>query len=154
MAEEEISASAEDYLEALYLLIKDKDEIGTSDIASFLGVKLPSVTEMMGKLKKKGLVNHEKYGEISLTTRGKEVAKEISNRHEDLVSFLELLGVDNESAQLDACKIEHVVGQNTMQKLRKFLEFATGAPEEPIWLKHYRKFVETDERSECERQRN
>ncbi|MFW5913127.1 MAG: metal-dependent transcriptional regulator [Candidatus Hadarchaeota archaeon] len=151
MKREKMSSSVEDYLEAVYLLVEEKDEVGTSDIASFLGVKLPSVTEMLRKLREKDLINYEKYGKITLTPTGKRMGEKISQRHEDLVSFLKFLGVDEDSAQLDACKVEHVVGQNTMEKLRKFLKFADEAPEKPTWLEHYREFMETGEHPECER---
>lgn len=151
MAEKALSSSVEDYLEAVYLLTEEKNEVGTSDIASFLGVTLPSVTEMLKKLREKRLVNYEKYGNISLTSKGRKIGEEVSSRHSDLVSFLKILGVEEESAQLDACKVEHVIGENTMKKLRKFLNFVDEAPEEPTWLEHYRHFVETGMHPECER---
>ncbi len=150
MKKERISSSAEDYLEAVYLLKDKKEKVGNSDIASFLEITLPSVTEMLKKLRKKSLVNYKKYGKISLTPKGEKIAKEVSSRHKDLASFLKLLGVNEESAQLDACKIEHIVGKNTMNKLRKFLNFIEKAPEEPTWLKHYRQFLETGEHPDCE----
>lgn len=147
---DEVSSSVEDYLEAIYILSEEKDQVGTSDIASFLNVKLPSVTEMMEKLGEKDLVNYQKYGKISLTSEGKEKAKEVSQKHSDLVDFLELLGVDEESAQIDACKIEHVIGKDTMEKLRKFLDFVEGSPKDPKWLKHYQEFDETGKHPACE----
>lgn len=145
---EKMSSSVEDYLEAVYLLTKEKDEVGTSDIASFLGVKLPSVTEMLRKLREKDLVNYEKYGKITLTSRGKELGEKISNRHNDLVKFLKLLGVNEESAQLDACKVEHVLSQDTMGKLRKFLKFIEEKSDESTWLEEYRRSVNTGMSSE------
>lgn len=149
MKKEGISSSVEDYLEAVYLLNEEKEEVGTSDIASFLGITLPSVTEMLKKLREKSLVDYEKYGKISLTSEGRKVAKEVSSKHKDLASFLKLLGVNEDSAQLDACKIEHIVGGSTMKKLRKFLRFIEEAPEEPAWLEHYKQFLETGEHPEC-----
>lgn len=154
MGEEKLSPSAEDYLEAIYLLTKEKDDVGTSDIASFLRHKPPSVTEMLGKLRENGLVEHEKHGDVILTSRGEKTAEKISERHADLTTFLQLLGVDKESAKTDACKIEHVVNSKTMKKLRKFLEFVEEAPEEPKWLEHYEHFVKTGEHPECEHREN
>ncbi len=151
MNKKEMSSSVEDYLEAIYLLTKEMDEVGTSDIASFLEVKPPSVTEMLRKLKEEGLVNYEKYGKISLTSRGNKVAKEVSSRHFELINFLQLLGVDEESAKTDACKIEHVLNSKTMEKLRKFMEFVEEAPENPKWLEHYNHFVKTGKHPECNR---
>lgn len=151
MSEKKLSSSVEDYLEAIYLLSEEKGEVGTSSIASFLGVKLPSVTEMVKKLKERGLVNYKKYGKISLTAQGNKIAEKIKGRHDDLASFLELLGVNKESAQIDACKVEHVVGQKTMRKLREFLKFVNESPMKPTWLDHYRHFLKTGEHPKCKR---
>ena len=150
MDKKKLSPSIEDYLEAIYFLAREKKSVRTSDIASFLGHRIPSVTEMLGKLNKSGLVKHEKYGAVLLTPRGRRIAKKVSDRHVVLVSFLRLLGVNKKSAEIDACKIEHVVNSKTMDKLRKFVRFARGAPETPIWLKHFRHFVKTGKRLECE----
>ncbi|MFP4006178.1 MAG: metal-dependent transcriptional regulator [Candidatus Hadarchaeia archaeon] len=151
MSKKELSSSNEDYLEAIYLLTEEEDEVGASDIASFLDVKLPSVSEMVRKLSEKGLVNYEKYGGISLTQRGEEIATEVSRRHDDLMSFLKLLGVNDESARIDACKVEHVLSQESVEKLRNFLKFVDEAPEKPTWLEHYKHFVKTGEHPECDR---
>lgn len=141
----ELSSSAEDYLEAVHLLTEEEDGVGTSDIASFLDVRLPSVTEMLRKLREKKLINYEKYGKASLTPQGRDIGKKIRRKHEDLENFLKFLGVDEESAQIDACKIEHVVGQNTMEKLRKFLKFVEETSEKPIWSEKYRNFSPSEE---------
>jgi len=151
MGKRKLSPSVEDYLEAIYLLAREKDNVRTTDIASFLGHKPPSVTEMLGKLGEDGLVKHEKYGAVSLTPRGRKIATEVSSRHVDLISFLRLLGVDKKSAEADACKIEHIVNPKTMEKLRKFLRFVGEAPEKPQWLDHYRYFVKTGKHPKCER---
>lgn len=139
MEERKLSPSTEDYLEAIHLLAKGKGKVGTTDIASFLDHKPPSVTKMLGKLSKDGLVKHKKHGQVLLTPRGRKIAEEVSSRHIDLISFLQILGVDKKSAKADACKIEHVVAPKTMEKLRKFLRFVKEAPEEPQWLEHYKR---------------
>lgn len=146
MNKRKLGSGVEDYLEAIYFLAREKSNIRTSDIASFLGHKPPSVTEMLEKLSKDGLVEHEKYGVVSLTPRGRRIAKKISSKHIDLVSFLEVLGVDRKTAEIDACKMEHVVSPESMKRLRKFVEFAqkyctqclSERGEEPEWLKHYK----------------
>lgn len=150
MNKENLTSGIEDYLEAIYVLNQEKDKIGTSDIAGFLGVKLPSVTEMLEKLEDRGLINYEKYGEISLTDEGNDLAEKVSERHEDIMNFLKLLGVDEEDAHVDACKIEHVVGDVTMEKLREFINFVEDAPKDPVWLKHYEEYLETGEHPDCE----
>ncbi|HDI12702.1 MAG TPA: metal-dependent transcriptional regulator, partial [Hadesarchaea archaeon] len=94
---------------------------------------------------------HEKYGKVSLTPQGMRVAEEVASRHKTLISFLELLGVDRETAEIDACKMEHVLNRRTMSRLRKLVEFVQTAPEEPEWLKHYRHFIKTGEHVECKK---
>ncbi len=149
MGTKKFSSSMEDYLEAIYWMVEGKGEARTSEISSFLGHKPSSVTEMLEKLSKRGLIKHEKYGAILLTSRGRKVAKEISSRHKTLISFLELLGVDRKTAEIDACKMEHVVNRRTMNRLRKLVEFVQEAPEEPEWLKHYEHFVKTGKHLKC-----
>ena len=143
MSKKKFSSSVEDHLEAIHWLVEKRGKATTSELSSFLGHKPPSVTEMLEKLSRKGLVKHEKYGAISLTPLGKRIAEEVSSRHRTLISFLELLGVDRKTAEVDACKIEHVVNRRTMNRLRKFVEFVQKAPEKPEWLEHYRHFIRT-----------
>jgi len=137
------STSVEDYLEAIYFLKREKGRVRTSEIAAFLGHRPPSVTEMLGKLQKKGLVKHKRYGDISLTAAGIQVAEEVSKRHKTLINFLKLLGVDWRTAEIDACKIEHVVTRRTMNRLRKFVEFVQKNPSESEWIGRYKHFVRT-----------
>ncbi len=151
MDKKKFSSSVEDYLEAIYFIAKKKDRVKTSDIASFLGHKPPSVTEMLEKLSKEGLVKHKKYGIVSLTPRGMRIAKEVSSKHMVLVSFLELLGMDRRIAEIDACKIEHVVTRKTMNRLKKLVEFVQRAPKKPEWLEHYKHFIKTGEHPECKK---
>jgi Mn-dependent DtxR family transcriptional regulator len=139
----------EDYLEAIYWQIEGKGEARTSDISSFLGHKPSSVTEMLEKLSERGLIRHEKYGGILLTPRGKEIAEEVSGRHKTLARFLELLGVDRKTAEIDACKIEHVVDPKSMRRIKGLVEFIQTTPEEPKWLKHYEHFVKTGKHVKC-----
>ncbi|RLG57501.1 MAG: metal-dependent transcriptional regulator [Hadesarchaea archaeon] len=151
MFKKKFSSSVEDYLEAIYFIEKERGDVRTSDIASFLKHRPPSVTEMLDKLSKKGFIKHEKYGKVSLTPQGMRVAEEVASRHKTLISFLELLGVDRETAEIDACKMEHVLNRRTMSRLRKLVEFVQTAPEEPEWLKHYRHFIKTGEHVECKK---
>lgn len=150
MSERKLSSSAEDYLEAIYLLAREKGKVRTTSIASFLGHKPSSVTEMLRKLSDDGLVKHEKYSTVIFTPRGEEIARRVFNRHKDLANFLQLLGADKESAEINACKIGHVVDPETMEKLRRFLKFVEEAPVKPIWLKHYKHFIKTGEYLKCE----
>ncbi|HID60791.1 MAG TPA: metal-dependent transcriptional regulator [Hadesarchaea archaeon] len=149
MIKKKFSSSVEDYLEAIYFIGKERGSVRTSDIAFFLKHKPPSVTEMLDKLSKKGFIKHEKYGTVSLTLQGMRIAEEVSGRHNTLISFLELLGVDRGTAEIDACKMEHILNRRTINRLRRFVEFVQRAPKEPEWLEHYKHFVKTGEHLEC-----
>jgi len=138
-----LSESMEDYLEIIYRLEKKKGFARTSDISSFFGHKPSSVTGMLQKLDEQGLVNYEKYRGVTLTAKGKQLAKDVSRRHETLVSFLKVLGIDKEIAEEDACRIEHAVHKETIERLRKFVSFVQKAPKDPKWLRHFEYFIKT-----------
>lgn len=143
MNKKTVTQSVEDYLEIIYRIEKKKGFARTSDISSFLGHKASSVTGMLQKLDEQDFVNYEKYGGVTLTEKGKRIAKDVSGRHETLSSFLKILGVDNEIAEEDACRIEHAVHKETMEILRKFVSFVQKAPRDPKWLHHFRYFMKT-----------
>ena len=138
-----LSESIEDYLEVIYRIESKKGLVRTSDVSSFFGHKASSVTEMFQKLDERGLVNYEKYKGVTLTGKGKKIAKDVSRRHETLSSFLKILGVDEEIAEEDACKIEHAVHKETMETLKDFVSFVQKAPKDPKWLRHFRHFIKT-----------
>jgi len=138
-----LSESMEDYLEIIYRLEEKKGFARTSDISSFFGHKPSSVTGMLQKLDEQALVNYEKYRGVTLTAKGKQLAKDVSRRHETLVSFLKVLGIDKEIAEEDACRIEHAVHKETIERLRKFVGFVQKAPKDPKWLRHFEYFIKT-----------
>lgn len=118
-----IHESGEDYLETILILHRRTGYVRSIDIAAELGYSKPSVSRAMSILREGGMINFAQDGQITLTEAGKEVAEEVYNRHLLLTSFLhEILGVSMENAQLDACKIEHVVSAETVEKLRKFAD--------------------------------
>lgn len=118
-----VQETFERYIEAIRDLGKEGERAHTKDIAKKLRVREPSVTEMLRKLKKKKLVKYEPYQGAILTSKGQKLAGELTKKHATLAGFLKMLGVDEETAEADACKIEHVVAPKTMEKLRKFLRF-------------------------------
>lgn len=148
MESEKISPSAGDYLKAIYLLSEEREEIRISDIASYLEIKAPSASEKLESLKRKGFVEHEKYGDVSLTKRGKKVAEKITNRHSDLKKLFRLLGVDKDHAETDACKIEHTVSRETMKRLRELLEFMEKRKEKGKWSESHNHFLNRENRSD------
>ena len=123
-----ISRSAEDYLEAIYLLSSDKGYARVLEIARYLGVKPPSVTQMLKKLRNMGLIHYERYGKVVLTDLGLEIAKKIASRHADLKAFLVALGLAEATAEEEACAMEHVLHEETIAILRRIGEFLSKAP--------------------------
>lgn len=117
-----IQQSAEDYLETMLILQNKYGYIRSIDIAKHLGVTKPSVSYAVKRLRESGYINMESNGPITLTPPGMVIAKRTYERHTALVSFLELLGVENEQAEEDACQIEHVISNDTYQAICKFVE--------------------------------
>jgi|LSQX01.1.fsa_nt_gb DtxR family Mn-dependent transcriptional regulator len=117
-----ISSSLEDYLEAIFILQQSCRGTRLTDIAEFLGVSKPSVSRAISTLKDAGLLEHESYGTISLTKSGEEYAAMVLHRHKLIKRFLtETLGVDEVIAERDACRMEHVISPQTIQKLFDYL---------------------------------
>ena len=125
-----LSASLEDYLEAIFNLAGDNNITRSKDIAEQLGVSRASVTGALRTLKKKGLCNYKPYDYISLTETGQFAAAEIANRHEILKSFFtDVLSVKPAVAQKAACKAEHALGPEIIAKLLSFIEFVNHSSE-------------------------
>ena len=139
-----------EYLEVIYLLEKKNDQAKTGEISSELDVKPPSVTEMLRKLEKEGYLEYERYEGVRLTDSGKNIAKNLMESHETIADFLEIIGLEKEQAELDACELEHLISKKTLRKLKKFIEFIDDAPDEPRWIEHYRHYLKTGERKKCE----
>ena len=119
-----LTASLEDYLEAIFHL-ENKDKVARGkDIAQALGVARPSVTGALRTLAGKGLVNYEPYGLTTLTEAGRREARRIAEKHQIIESFfVDVLGVDTETAQRAACKAEHALGPVVVQRLLAFTTF-------------------------------
>lgn len=139
----------EEYVEVIYTLEMRSGRAHTTDIALILNIKPPSVTEMLQKLHDMDLVIYEPYRGAKLTPQGMKMAQELMQSHKTLVEFFEIIGIDNETAEIDACQIEHHVAVKTMKQLRKFVEFIQKAPCEPIWVEHFEYFDKTGLRKKC-----
>jgi DtxR family Mn-dependent transcriptional regulator len=128
-AQREQTASMEDYLEAVAMLQGKDKVVRVSQISRKLKVKMPSVTSALKKLSEQKLVEHERYGHIKLTPEGDKVARDVIYRHEALTRFFaQALGINRETAEEDACKIEHVISPLSMERLAKFVEFIEACP--------------------------
>ena len=115
-----IQESAENYLEAILTLSKRKGEVHAIDIASHLEFSKPSVSIAMKKLRESGHICVDECGHISLTEAGREIAERIYERHTFLSQWLESLGVPAEIAAEDACRMEHVVSNESFEAIRQF----------------------------------
>jgi len=121
-----LSASLEDYLEAIYNLSGTSNVARSKDIAELLGVSKSSVTGALRTLKEKGLANYTPYDYITLTESGQEAAAQVVRKHNILKSFfINVLGVKADVAQQAACKAEHTLGPEVISRLLDFMEFAS-----------------------------
>lgn len=114
--------SGEMYLETIYVLTQKSPHIRSIDVAESMGYSKPSVSRAVGLLKNGGYLNMAPDGTLSLTEEGKEVALRIYERHTILSKLLMAIGVSEETAANDACKIEHVISQETINAIRKYIE--------------------------------
>ena len=116
-----IRQSAEDYLETILRLKEEKGYARSIDIAMSLGITKPSVSVAMKRLRENGYINMDENNYITLTPSGDEIARRIYHRHKVLTKFFTSLGVDPETAQDDACRVEHVVSEQSFKALEKSL---------------------------------
>ncbi len=113
-----IYASAENYLEAI-LVLQKRGEVRSIDVARQLGFSKPSVSVAMKQLKENGYIEMARGGKITLTDTGLEIASRIYERHTLLTNVLMSLGVDEETAKEDACRIEHDLSSNSFEMIKK-----------------------------------
>ena len=116
-----IHESAEDYLEAILRLRETKGYVRSVDIAALLSVTKPSVSFAMKKLRENGYIHMDEENLITLTEKGQEIALKVYDRHKTIMSFLMSIGVSEETAREDACKIEHDISQESFDALRRQL---------------------------------
>jgi len=133
--------NVEDYLEAIWDLQNNKGYIKAKDIADKLEVTRPSVSGMIKKLSENSYILYEKYGGIVFTAKGKKLAQEIKKRHTLLVEFLKIIGVSEENAQRDACKLEHDISPETITCLLEFVEFINLLPESSKWKENFQEYL-------------
>ncbi len=124
-----LSASLEDYIEAIYHIIVKKQVARSKDIATSLDVSRASVTEALRTLSKKGLINYAPYEPITLTTIGKTTAEDVIFRHNALKRFfIEVLAIDDKTAEEGACKVEHAAPPEVISRMISFIDFLQVCP--------------------------
>ena len=115
--------SGEDYIETIYLLKKRKGMVRSIDVANELNFSRPSVSRAVGLLKEDGLITVEDDGELVLTELGLKKAKSVYEKHTNLTKFLMLTaGVNEDIAETDACRIEHIISPETFRGIKRFLK--------------------------------
>ena len=117
-----IHKSAEDYLEMILMLSEEKGYVRSIDIAAGLNVTKPSVSYAMKQLRENGYITMDQDNYISLTEDGLSIAQKMFKRHKAITSFLIQIGVDEDIAREDACKIEHVISDKSFETLKKHME--------------------------------
>jgi len=119
-----LSASLEDYLEAIFNLAQRNQVARSKDIALALGVARPSVTGALRSLARRGLINYEPYGFVTLTPAGQRQAKRVVQKHSVLTAFfVRVLGVNPRLSQEAACRAEHALGPEVVDRLLALTQF-------------------------------
>lgn len=114
-----ILESAENYLEAIHILTQEKGQVRAIDIVHYLGFSKPSVSIAMKQLETNGYISRDEDGHITLTNEGNEIAVAIFERHRLLTELFMAIGVSEDTAKDDACKVEHHISQETFECLKK-----------------------------------
>ena len=136
MTTQHLTPTMEDYLEAIYSISKEKRVVRVKNIAKKVGVKMPTVTNMLKSLSQKGFIDYEKHEFLELTQKGRKVGKEIAWRHQIIRNFLTgILKIDPGIADEEACKMEHGMSNETLDRLTQFIDFIQTCPRTgPNWL--------------------
>ena len=116
-----IHESAENYLESILVLQERRGQVRSIDIVNELGFSKPSVSIAMKKLRENGYISMEPDGRITLNESGLAIANRIYDRHKTITRFFMLLGVSEDVATEDACKVEHDISDETFEKIRQFV---------------------------------
>ena len=114
-----IRESAEDYLEAILIIGKEKGKVRSIDVAKYLGITKPSVSVAMKNLRNEGFIDVDEKGLLSLLPPGEEIANKTYEKHVTLRDMLISLAVNRETATLAACRMEHVISEESFKALKE-----------------------------------
>ncbi|MCP4710697.1 MAG: hypothetical protein GY869_18895, partial [Planctomycetes bacterium] len=139
MERSDLSASLEDYLEAIYLISADNNHAHANHIAEYLKVSKSSVSWALNQLSQKELINYVPYEAITLTSTGKSLGKKLASRHAQIKSFLTtVLGINDTIADANACRMEHVLDKEVFQRMQDFMTFLEKCPRAGSeWMKGF-----------------
>lgn len=150
---QQLSASLEDYLEAIFWIIQSKGAARAKDIAAKLSVKASSVTGALQALSEKKYVNYAPYDVITLTLEGADIAEKIVRRHQILKDFFaKVLAVDEDIADEGACKLEHSIPRPIVERLVEFMEFIEVCPRSgKDWVQSFVEYCTANEKHDCDK---
>lgn len=117
-----LQESGEMYLETIYVLTRKMGNVRSIDVGEYMGYSKPSVSRAIGLLKNGGYVSVDNEGHLHLTELGLEIAAKINERHLVISQLLMRIGVDKETAEEDACKIEHAISDVSFEALKNYLD--------------------------------
>ncbi len=130
MTKKQLTSGLEDYIEVISNHLKYHQKVRAIDISRELNVSRASVSEALKRLADMGLINYSRYDVISITEEGEKAAQRVINRHNLLKSFFtEILGLEDNEAVQNACKIEHVITENVYNRLTDYVKFNREHPE-------------------------
>jgi len=139
------SKAEQDYLLAIYHISKNKGAARTTDIATVLNIKSPSVTDMLSKLSKKNLILYKKYEGARLAPKGDEIAKSLLSRQIIFKKFLKRLFIPENLIEKDAQVFEHGLSRTTMRQFAKFVQFMDLFGDNPCFFAHFKNYCEKGE---------
>ena len=122
-----LQESGEMYLETILILSEKMEHVRSLDVAEYMGFSKPSISRAVGLLKNAGYLLMDPTGYLSLTDSGRAVAEKIYERHNTLTRFFISIGVDEETALEDACKVEHYISDTTFDRIKAFAKDRTEA---------------------------
>jgi DtxR family transcriptional regulator, Mn-dependent transcriptional regulator len=143
--EGELTETTENYLKRILWLSGEHGSAKVSDIAELMDRSLSSTSEAMKRLKDQGFIDYEKYGGITLTKKGRDIAMKINDAYIVLGSFLELIGLPQSIAHEDACSMEHSITNETVSVIRKFVQFIK---EDPVNKAVIEKFTKINDQND------
>jgi DtxR family Mn-dependent transcriptional regulator len=142
-----LTPNMEMYLKTIYEIVDEGAEPRVKAIAERLGVKMPSVSGALETLQGRGLVAHDRYGDVRLTARGRRLARDVKARNDLIYRFLlEVLRLPPAVASRDACVLEHVVSPRTLDRLSSFLGFLHAGGRATETLSHFQQWLESQSR--------
>ena len=118
----EIQESGEMYLETILILSNQKANVRSIDVANYMNYSKPSISRGIGILKDNGYVTVDDGGFLHLTESGRAIAEKIYERHRVLSAFFESIGISEDTASADACRIEHVISDETFSAIKRFID--------------------------------